>query len=175
MPLTVFVTARRAVAASFPAPTGVETGRLDVPDRLDDAVRTGVADVVVGQRHDVDAGVANAGLERRIEREEEPVRMVDVVVRGRTFVVHEREVRFGEHFSNGARMTGPFRRDGGETHATARPRGDPGRAAVPGIVGSGAEQDGVTVDLAVVHDVAGRHESPRRGRVEGGGAPLAGR
>ena len=28
----------------------------------------------------------------------------------------------------------------------------------------------MTIDLAVVHDVAGRDESPRRGRVEGGGA-----
>ena len=53
-----------------------EAGRLHVRDRLGHADRAGVADVVVGERHDVDPGGADPRLEGRVEREGEARRVV---------------------------------------------------------------------------------------------------
>jgi hypothetical protein len=67
-----------------------EAHPVEVRDRVEDALVAAVSDVVVGERHDVDAGVLDARQQLRIEGEHQAVRPVDVVVRRRALEIHER-------------------------------------------------------------------------------------
>ena len=46
---------------------------VQMTDRLDYAVRAGIPDVVVADRHDINPGVLQTGKELRIEGEREPM------------------------------------------------------------------------------------------------------
>ena len=61
---------------TIPARADVGDAQLiEVADRLDDATPASIADVVVGDGDGIDAGLRQAGQERRIEGEDQPVRM----------------------------------------------------------------------------------------------------
>ena len=154
-----------------------DAGRPHGTDRLDDAVRAGVADVVVRQRHDVHAGVGDAGLETGIEGEREPVqaRVVREGVRARTLVIDDGQVGVLEQRPDRAGVAGPGRLDDRLAGAAAGPPDDAGGSAIPWEVGAVPQEHRPPVHLAVVHDVAGGDERPGRAEVERGHCAASGR
>ena len=159
-------TGSRAALAISPGPDRLDPDLADVRDRLDDPVGPGIADVVVRQRDDVDAGTGQADLERRIEREPQPVRVPAEVVGCRALVVDDRKVSALEQPSYRPRLSGAASRDLGPAELVAAAAGrDLPEAAVPREVGPLAEPHGLAVDVAVEVDVAGRRQRPDRGRV----------
>ena len=155
---------RREVAtgAEVPDPDPVE-----VAERLEHARTAVVADVVVGQRHRVDAGALHACQQPRIHGEDQPEQAVGGIVGRRTLEVDDGDVRTPDQRPHGTGRPDPLRPD--DPHAwpaTADARGDPGEAAVPRIVDPAAFADRPLVDGPVQHHVAARHQRPDRIRVE---------
>ena len=74
-------------------PKGTDAQFTQVADRLDDAARTGIADVIISEAHDVDPGAVEAREERGVEGEDEPTRVVGEVIGRRALVIYDREVR----------------------------------------------------------------------------------
>ena len=75
-----------------PGPDRLHARLVHVRDRLDDSVRPGVADVVVRERDDVDAGPPQPDLQCGVEREPQAVRMVAEVVGRGALVVDDGDV-----------------------------------------------------------------------------------
>jgi len=147
-------------------PQPVESG-----DRLEDALRARVTDVIVGQAHPVEARPVHAREQSLVEGEYRPRRVVARVDRRRSFVVREREVGPGHDLADGPRVAeAPGERDRpAEARAAAVPR-DRGPAAAEREVNAAAPEDRLSVDAAVEHDVARGGHSPqarRRERVGG--------
>ena len=92
--------------------------------------------------------------------------MVGGLVGRGALVIDQGEIGVPEQGTYRARAAGPDRADERQAHAATAPLDDPGRSPVPWKVRSASEEHGPTVDLAIVHDVAGRDEGPGRSGVE---------
>ena len=137
-------------------------------DRLDDAVRAGIADVVVADRHDIDASVSQAHEKLRIEGEGEPMRVPTEGVDGGPLEIDQGQVGVPEQVAHGIDLV-ELAHDGQPIAGgrAAAPAGDPREAPVPRVVRSLALPDRALVDRSVEHHVAAGDQGPRRGRVEG--------
>ena len=110
----------------------------DVLDRLEQPGRAGVADVVVGQRDVVDAGVGQAVDEPRVGREDRPRGVEARVVRRRVLEVGDGDVGALDQVAERAGVAGPLRvrQVPAERRAVLAAAGDLGRAAVEREVGA---------------------------------------
>ena len=143
---------------------------VEVHAGVEDALAAGVADVVVGQRHAVDAGVGQADEQCRIEAERESVVVIDEIVRGGALEVHECEVRTLQQRRErtGAARSAAHRQQI-PLEAAADVALDHRVSAGPRVVGAPLLADGVVVDVALEVDVAAGVYNPCRRGIEGRG------
>jgi hypothetical protein len=80
---------------------------VEVADRLDDTPRSGIPDVVVADRDDVDARVGQTLEQRRVEGEREPVGCQRNASLAGSLEIDDSEIRFAEQPTNGFREGRP--------------------------------------------------------------------